>query len=145
MNPMIDRLNALRNLPARSCTLHAWHLAWRACLLTGSTLAGAAEPPPDPTRPPEAWLSRQPPAAASGSAASPATETPPNADAGPRVTLTGQHRRIAVIDGQLVRAGDLVNGARVVAIKPQAVILQTGTERQTLRLTPAVEKRIARK
>ncbi len=131
-------------LPAQPC-LCGWHLAWLACLVAGSGLAGAAELSADPTRPPEVWLARRAPAAVSGSQANAPTETPSKTDASPRVTLVGPHRRLAVIDGQIVRPGDSINGARVVAIQPQVVILQTGGEQQRLRLTPGVEKRTARK
>lgn len=146
---MSDRLNSLLQLPAPSCRRCGWRLAWLAGLALGTGLAGAAELAPernaDPTRPPEAWLARQAPAAASGPQAVAPAEAPTKADAGPRITLVGSQRRLAVIDGQIVRTGDPINGARIVAIQPQVVILQTGAQRQVLRLTPGVEKKTARK
>ena len=124
-------------------------MAWLASLALGTGLAGGAELRPelsaDPTRPPEVWLARRAPAAASGPQASAPAEALAKADAGSRITLIGPKRRLAVIDGQIVRPGDQINGARVVAIQPQVVILQTGAAQQRLRLTPGVEKMTARK
>lgn len=43
-------------------------------------------------------------------------------------------RRVAVIDGNLVRVGDQVGGARVVAISAGEVQLQRASRRDTLKL-----------
>ncbi|MDQ2821258.1 MAG: hypothetical protein M3Y65_12830 [Pseudomonadota bacterium] len=44
-------------------------------------------------------------------------------------------RRVAVIDGETVRVGDRVRGARVVAITATTVQLQRGSKRDVLTLT----------
>lgn len=40
--------------------------------------------------------------------------------------LLGPNRRVAIINGELYREGDLVDGARVVRIEPRSVRLQRG-------------------
>jgi hypothetical protein len=51
-------------------------------------------------------------------------------------TLIGPERRDAVINGQLVRVGDRVAGARVARIEAGEVLLDTPGQRITLRLLP---------
>ena len=50
--------------------------------------------------------------------------------------MTGKNHRYAVVDGQVVKPGDQINGARVVAIKANAVTLKQNDTRQVLSLTP---------
>ncbi|BCR06406.1 hypothetical protein DESUT3_34750 [Desulfuromonas versatilis] len=50
--------------------------------------------------------------------------------------LVSPERRVAVISGQAVVEGDRIDGARVVAITPSAVLLQKGKREYTLNLTP---------
>ena len=84
----------------------------------------------DPTRPPDAWL------AAQGSYV-----TDDDASSG-QVLLLGRTRRFAVIDGQLVKPGDTLNGAKVLAIRPNGVVVvEENAEPQLLKLTPAIEKK----
>ena len=84
---------------------------------------------PDPTRPP--GISPDAPSAA------------PSAPREPRLTsiVVAPERRLAVIDGQPVRVGDEIAGARVVTIQPERVRLRRGDETITLRLGGASVKR----
>jgi MSHA biogenesis protein MshK len=98
-------------------------------LLTLLALAGAsvahAQAVQDPTRPPQALLR---PIAAGANAGAPQLQS----------ILIGRGaggRRVAVIDGDTVRVGDRVGGARVVAINAADVQLQRGGKRETLKLT----------
>ena len=106
--------------------------AWFCLGAAGTAQAQAVA---DPTRPPDAWLAAQP--------AAPQTDAAPaqSADSGAHVTVTGKNRRYAVIDGQVVKPGDQINGARVVAIKANSVTLKQNDSRQVLSLTPGVEKK----
>jgi len=84
-----------------------------------------AQPLQDPTRPPAQLL--HPVAGA-------------RVDAAPQVQsiLVGRGaggRRVAVIDGETVRVGDLVHGARVTGITATTVTLQRGNTRDVLTLT----------
>lgn len=101
------------------------HLA--IALTCALAAAVQAQPVQDPTRPP-AQLLRP-------SAAEPAVHAPQL-----QSILIGRAaggRRVAVIDGDTVRVGDLVGGARVAAITPSAVILARAGQRQTLTLPAA--------
>lgn len=105
-------------------------------LALGSALGMAqAQTAPDPTRPPEAWLALQPQVAVPGA-------TPEaNENSGVKVTVTGKNRRYALVDGQVVKTGDIVNGARVVAIGPNAVTLQQNNARTVMSVAPGVTKK----
>lgn len=83
----------------------------------------------------------QPPGAVSGGAESAAGATD-----GPRLqsVLISPNRRVAVIGGQTVPLGGMYGEARVVRITEGEVVLQTGQERQTLKLFSEVEKRVTR-
>lgn len=80
----------------------------------------------DPTRPPpEAQL-------AAGAQAAPV-------HSGPQLqsVLNGNHgRQVAVIDGQALRVGDKINGATLVQVGKDQVVLQHGRVRQVLKLYP---------
>jgi len=94
-------------------------------------MAGAgAQTVQDPTRPPAQLLH---PSTAAVSPAAPRVQS----------ILIGQHaggRRVAVVDGNLVRVGDRVRGARVVAITAGEVQLQRPGGRDVLKLqAPATE------
>jgi MSHA biogenesis protein MshK len=81
----------------------------------------------DPTRPPDA-------APVLGSTASAGAALPQLQS----VLISNQPggRRLAVIDGRSVRAGDKVGGAVVVSIGEASVVLRRGKTLETLRLTP---------
>jgi len=100
--------------------------AWLACAQVH------AAPFADPTQPP----------GASAGVPDPAKGSPE----GPRLqsVLISPNRRVAVIGGQTVPLGGLYGASRVVRITEGEVVLQTGQERQTLKLFSDVEKRIVR-
>jgi MSHA biogenesis protein MshK len=55
--------------------------------------------------------------------------------------LISPGRRVAIISGQTVRVGEQVGTARVVKISDGEVVLRSGSDIQTLRLFPDIEKR----
>lgn len=82
----------------------------------------------DPTRPPPEARSAGP---GQGDAAPVST--------GPRLqsVLTGDHgRQVAVIDGHAVRLGEKINGATLVKVGKDHVVLQRGRVRRTVTLFP---------
>jgi MSHA biogenesis protein MshK len=81
----------------------------------------------------------QPPGAAGGRSAA----TMPRPNGGPQLqsVLISPQRRVAVIDGETVRTGDLVGDARVTGIRETEVILRAGNEVRVLRMYPDVEKK----
>lgn len=56
-------------------------------------------------------------------------------------TLVAPNRRIAVVNGKLVREGDSVDGARVITIRKSVVLVETSSRRITLHLLPDIVKR----
>lgn len=105
--------------------------ARRCVVLAGVLLALApgvfAQALADPTRPPDA--APVPASAASAGAARPQLQS---------VLISNRPggRRLAVIDGRSVRAGDKVGGAVVVSIGEASVVLRRGKTLETLRLYP---------
>ena len=95
-----------------------------------------AQTAPDPTRPSEAWLALQPQVVVAPGAAPEVYEA-----SGVTVTVTGKNRRYALIDGQVVKIGDIVNGARVLAINPNTVTVRQNNARKVLSVAPGVEKK----
>lgn len=66
-----------------------------------------------------------------------ATATPPVAAADPEIAsiLHSPDRRLALIDGRIIRVGDTVDGSKVVDILPNAVVLESAARgRRTLAL-----------
>lgn len=90
-------------------------------------LAGAEELE-DPTRP--------------GAAAAQPVATPPTE---PQWTLSStlisDQRRVAVINGQRVRAGETVDGAQVIRIEGGSVTIAVDGDQRTLRLGPGIQVR----
>ena len=83
----------------------------------------------DPTRPP--------PEARLGANAGAADQAP--VASGPQLqsVLNGNHgRQVAVIDGQALRVGDKIDGATLVQVGKDRVVLQHGRTRQVLKLYP---------
>lgn len=116
---------------ARRWTASARCIALGAtALLIQATDAGATA---DPTAPPVGW------------SATPLPTTPmavtPAAASGARLALVGPSRRVAVINGQPVRQGDMIEGYRVIAIRTGSIVLRGGTGTQILSLTPGIEIR----
>ena len=88
----------------------------------------------DPTLPPPAWLAAQP--GVPGAAA----QVEQDASSGMQLILIGQSRKLAVIDGQVVKPGDTYRGSKVLAIKPGEVVLQDASK--SMKLTPNIEKKV---
>lgn len=88
----------------------------------------------DPTRPPDAWLAAQ---QGAGGLAPKA----PEASAGVNLLLVGKGRALAVVDGQLLKPGEKHDGARVLAIRADGVLVRSGESTQSLKLAPAVDKK----
>ena len=98
----------------------------RLLALCGLLAVGAhAQPLQDPTRPPAQLLH-------------PVADSKPDRAPALQSILVGRGaggRRVAVIDGDTVRVGDLVRGARVVGMTATTVELQRGNKREVLTLT----------
>lgn len=109
-------------------------LAWApACALAACALALAparAQTLDDPTRPPAALLA---PAADAGA---PAVASKPVLQS----VLLGRGqdgRRVAVIDGQIVRVGGAVGGYVLASVGATEAVLVRGKEREVLKLYPS--------
>lgn len=114
---------------------HARKLVQLACSISLLTVAafshaGTAK---DPTVPPASWLAAE---AARGQQGGVSVDSV-NGGAG-RVTVLGAKRRLAVIDGKVVKAGDPLNGSRVVAVQRDKVV--TEDESRSLIIAPNVRK-----
>lgn len=103
-------------------------------LALGLTTGAWGEPRIDPTIVPPAWLAAQP--------SKPGAETSVTKGTAPRVQLIviGKSRRFAVIDGQVVRSGEVFNESRIVVIKSGEVV--TEDKSKSLKLNPSVEKKV---
>ena len=99
-----------------------------ALALTAACLPARAQNLVDPTQPPpEARLS------------APGAEATAPVHSGPQlqsVLIGTRGREVAVIDGQLLRKGDKIDGAQLVRISKNQVVLQHGRERRVLTLFP---------
>ncbi|MBV7534389.1 MSHA biogenesis protein MshK [Duganella sp. sic0402] len=103
------------------------------CLLMLNSVA-SAQTLADPTQPP------------------PESRLLPNVEADVQVTqgpvlqsvLIGSGgREVAVIDGQTVRKGEKFNGATLIKVSKNQVVLQNGRDKQILTLFPEVAKKAA--
>jgi len=111
--------------------------AWLMLLAGVGSLATAhADLLLDPTRPAPAWLAAQPTAAQPGGAAD-----ANGAEASVRVLVIGPARKFAIVDGQVMRYGDTYNGAKLVGIAHDGVVMQREGSRVKLSMSPAVEKK----
>ncbi len=99
-------------------------------LMLAATPVGAAEILRDPTRPPAA-LEPMPEGTVSAPASGPVLQS----------VLVSSGRRVAIISGQSVSLGEKFGEARVVKITENEVLLRRGTDLQTLKLFPGIEKR----
>lgn len=54
--------------------------------------------------------------------------------------LIGPDRKVAIISGQAVALGGQYNGSKLVSVSETQVILRNGSELQTLRLFPDIDK-----
>lgn len=100
-------------------------------LMIAATPVGSAQPLLDPTRPP-ASLDPVPQGNVSAPASAPVLQS----------VLISAGRRVAIISGQTVRLGEKFGEARVTKITESEVVLRSGTEVQTLKLFPGIEKRL---
>jgi MSHA biogenesis protein MshK len=87
---------------------------------------------PDPTRPP-AIIESAGEQNASVASSGPVLQS----------VLISPTRRIATINGQVLKPGDKFGEARVMKITENEVVLRNGQEMQTLKLFPQVEKQTA--
>lgn len=105
--------------------------AWRAGAFSALLLAAlpaSAQTLADPTQPPpESRL------LAPGAADAPAASTGPQLQS---ILIGTRGREVAVIDGQTLRKGDKINGAVLVQIRKNQVVLQHGRAQQVLTLFP---------
>ena len=99
-------------------------------LMFAATPVGFAETFLDPTRPPASLGLAQ---------AGPVTPSP-----GPvlQSVLISPGRMVAIISGKTVSLGEKFGEARVVKITESEVLLRSGTDLQTLKLFPGIEKRL---
>lgn len=105
--------------------------AWRAGALWALVLAALpaqAQTLADPTQPPpESRL------LAPGAADAPVVSSGPQLQS---ILIGTRGREVAVIDGQTLRKGDKINGAVLVQIGKNQVVLQHGRAKQVLTLFP---------
>lgn len=114
--------------------LRVWGFSVRCGLIALSAALGCAHgalaaTPGDPTEAPPAWVATQPPGAISD-----AEEASPEM----QVTLIGRSRRLAVINGAVVKVGDEYKGSKVRAIKAGKVEMDDAAK--SLSMAPDVKK-----
>ena len=117
-------------------TAGQWIVLLAACA-TGIAASGgvSAQALRDPTRPPAQFLD---PASA--------MESGPPASAGLQTIMISGKRRVAMINGELVKAGDKIGEAVVERITDSEVVLrQSGGGREVLKLYPDVDHKQSRK
>ncbi len=117
---------------ARWLTTGRWGVALLALSWCGLAWSQAMM---DPTQPAPAWLAAQP-------QVSGALAVEPDTSPTLQLLLTGPSRKYAIIDGQIVQPGDTYNGSTLVAIEPDAVVLQNDDTLQTLKMYPNIEKTV---
>lgn len=98
-------------------------------LALGAAPALAADPLPDPTRPPSGWLSGDP--SADAAAGGRRVQT---------VILPKRGKPVAVIGGQQVALGEKYGDATVVRITENEVVLESAAGRETLKVNLDAEK-----
>lgn len=100
------------------------------CAFVALGFAGTAWSQADPTKPSAAWLAAhggQPMQAETGLA-------------GAQIVLSGASRRFVVVDGNIVRPGQVHNGAKLVSVGDGNSVWQKGGVRETPDMSPAVQK-----
>ncbi len=113
--------------------------SWRQLLLipllalSCGAYALEGESTKDPTVPPAVWLAAQPgtPGAAPQDTVAAASRV--------QMILVGKTRRFALIDGKVVKAGDVFNDSKVLAIKADKVMTEDAAK--SLGMMPNVEKK----
>ncbi len=102
-------------------------------LVLGITASALGETRIDPTVIPSAWLAAQP--TAPGAATIVAKEPTPIV----QLIVIGKSRKFAVIDGQVVKSGEILNDSQIVDIKSGEVVTKDSSK--SLKLNPSVEKK----
>lgn len=135
LDNMRDNMPARQGEPAGSKIGLAALLALSFCAAAWSQGALAEGTLADPTRPAPEWLRAQPSAPGAKAA---------TVESGPVLQLlrVDRTRQYAIIDGQMVKAGDTVKNAKVVAVRRDEVLLQDGETRQSLQLNPDIKKTV---
>lgn len=100
--------------------------AWSALVL--AALPVSAQTLTDPTQPPPESRPQAP-----GAPEAPVASSGPQLQS---VLIGSRGREVAVIDGQTLRKGDKINGAVLVKIGKNQVVLQQGRSKQVLTLFP---------
>ena len=99
-------------------------LGWVSCVW--ANVAG------DPTEAPAVWIAAQP--VAPGSVPRAMGEASPEL----QVILTGRSRKLVVVNGEVVKVGDLYKGSKVVAIRGDKLVLEDASK--SVDMTPGVSK-----
>jgi hypothetical protein len=107
-------------------------LSLLALLVLGTSAWGESRI--DPTVIPPAWLAAQP--TPTGAATVVAKEPTPIV----QLIVIGQSRKFAVIDGQVIKSGEILNESQIVDIKSGEVV--TKDRSKSLKLNPSVEKKL---
>ncbi len=104
-----------------------------ALIVLGLTTSAWGESRIDPTVIPPAWLAAQP--------ITPGAATVVAKDPTPIVQLIviGKSRKFALIDGQVVKSGEILNESQIVDIKSGEVVTKDSSK--SLKLNPSVEKK----
>ncbi|MDH5534224.1 MAG: MSHA biogenesis protein MshK [Betaproteobacteria bacterium] len=111
---------------------HGTRLAvWLAAAIALMPAAAGAQGLNDPTRPPAGMLGSD--SAALGTSSAPVLQSVIISPAG----------KAAIINGEMVRLGGTIGGARLVSVLESEVVLKEGGEEQVLKLYPGVEKSAA--
>jgi hypothetical protein len=90
-----------------------------------------AQPMSDPMRPADARKDEARDAAPSGPVL--------------QVVITSPHRKLAVIDGAVVRVGDPVRGGKLAAVSDSLAVVDKSGDRDVVLMHPGIDKRPARK
>jgi hypothetical protein len=125
----------MRRHPLTLLVITGWKLGLPPLLVLGGIAGAWGETArSDPTVPPPAWTALQPQA--------PGNAALMNHDesSGMRMILIGPSRQLAVIDGKVVKPGDVHNGSKVLAIKAGEAVMQDGSK--SLKVTPGVVKTV---
>lgn len=85
----------------------------------------------DPTEAPQVWVDAQSKAVGGASV----TEIPSG-----QVIVVGRTRKLAVVEGETVKVGDMYRGSKVAAIRTDKIVMEDSTK--TIAVTPGVEKKI---
>ena len=119
----------------RSPLISHFRLVLRQCVVAGAfSSAAVAGVTNDPTVPPPEWLALQPIIASKAT-----TSIEPPAEI--QLVLIGRTRKFAMIDGQIVKAGDVYKGSKVSAISADQVTMDDAVK--SLSMTPDVTKKTA--